>query len=45
MNNHLHFSCSDALEPCCSANIGPAFIKNLSKIDSIKNFVEEKRNI
>ena len=43
LNNHLHFSCRNALEPCCSANIGPAFVKELSKKDSIKSFVETKK--
>lgn len=42
MNNHLHFSCRSALEPCCSANIGPAFVSDLSTKDSIKNFTKVK---
>lgn len=43
MNNHLHFSCRNALEPCCSANIGPAFVKELSTKESIKDFVDSKK--
>ena len=43
MNNHLHFSCRDALEPCCSANIGPAFVSKLSERNSITGFIEAKK--
>jgi len=43
MNNHLHFSCRNALEPCCSANIGPAFVKELSERESIKDFIKVKK--
>lgn len=43
MNNHLHFSCRKALEPCCSANVGPAFVKNLSQKESIMDFVKTKK--
>ncbi len=42
MNNHLHFSCRNALEPCCSANIGPALVSKLSQKDSIMEFIEVK---
>lgn len=45
MNNHLHFSCRDALEPCCSANIGPALVSNLSQKNSIKDFLKTKKNL
>ncbi len=44
MNNHLHFTSRDTLEPCCSANIGPAFVSNLSKKNSIKEFINSKNN-
>ena len=43
MNNHLHFSCRNALEPCCSANIGPALVSKLSEKESIKSFIETKK--
>ena len=43
MNNHLHFSCRNALEPCCSANIGPAFVKELSSKETIKDFIKTKK--
>ncbi|MBE7704860.1 MAG: hypothetical protein E7Z90_03490 [Cyanobacteria bacterium SIG29] len=43
MHNHLHFSCRNALEPCCSANIGPAFVSELSNKNSILSFLENKK--
>lgn len=42
MNNHLHFSSRDALEPCCSANIGPALVADLSGKNSIMEFIKTK---
>ena len=42
MNTNLHFSCRSNLEPCCSANIGPAFVENLAEKESIKDFVKNK---
>ena len=42
MNQNLHFTSRDTLEPCCSANIGPAFVSDLSKKNSIKEFVNSK---
>lgn len=45
MNNHLHFSCRNALEPCCSANIGPAFVSNLSEKESILEFINSKKKL
>ena len=43
LNNNLHFSCRSALEPCCSAHIGPAFVADLSQKESIKDYVKEKQ--
>lgn len=43
MNNHLHFTSRDTLEPCCSANVGPALISNLSQKDSIKDYIAAKK--
>lgn len=43
MNTNLHFTSRDTLEPCCSANIGPVFVSNLSQKKSIKDFVETKK--
>lgn len=45
LNNHLHFSCREALEPCCSANIGPAMVRELSKKDSILGFIDTKKDL
>ncbi len=42
LNNNLHFSCRSALEPCCSAHIGPAFVSDLGNKESIKSYIEEK---
>lgn len=44
MNRNLHFTSRDTLEPCCSANIGPAFVLELSKKNSIKEFIKSKNN-
>ncbi len=44
LNNHLHFTSRDTLEPCCSANIGPALVSNLSTKDSIKEFIKAKKH-
>ncbi len=43
LNNNLHFSCRSALEPCCSAHIGPAFVSDLGNKDSIRDYVSEKQ--
>lgn len=43
MNNDLHFTSRDTLEPCCSANVGPVFVSELSKKNSIKEFQKEKK--
>lgn len=43
LNTNLHFTSRNTLEPCCSANIGPAFVTDLSKKNSIKDFVEIKQ--
>lgn len=45
LNNHLHFSSRNTLEPCCSANIGPALVSNLSNKDSILDFINQKKII
>ena len=45
LNNHLHFASRDTLEPCCSANIGPAMVSELSKKDSIKEFISNKKQL
>ena len=45
LNNHLHFTSRDTLEPCCSANIGPAMVKQLSAKESIKEFIKSKKQI
>lgn len=42
LNTNLHFTSRNTLEPCCSANIGPVFVSNLSEKDSIKEFVQKK---
>ena len=44
LNNHLHFTSRDTLEPCCSANIGPALVSRLSEKNSIKEFIKEKKH-
>lgn len=44
LNNNLHFSCRNALEPCCSANIGPALVSQLSDKDSILSFLNTKKH-
>lgn len=43
--NHLHFSSRNALEPCCSANIGPALVNNLSDKSSILSFINAKKHL
>ncbi|MCR5261264.1 MAG: radical SAM protein [Candidatus Gastranaerophilales bacterium] len=43
MNTNLHFTSRNTLEPCCSANIGPAFVEKLSEKESIKSFVKTKK--
>ena len=42
LNNHLHFSSRNALEPCCSANIGPFLVSDLSDKESIREYIKEK---
>ena len=43
LNQNLHFSCRNALEPCCAANIGPALVSELSTKDSILSFIESRK--
>ena len=43
LNTNLHFSCRSALEPCCSAHIGPAFVSDLGNKNSIKDYIKEKQ--
>ncbi len=45
LNTNLHFASRDTLEPCCSANIGPSLVSNLSKKESIKEFINRKKKI
>lgn len=43
LNNNLHFTSRNTLEPCCSINIGPAFIADISQCDNISDFIEKKQ--
>ena len=43
LNNNLHFTSRNTLEPCCSANIGPVMVKDLDKKNSIREFIKEKQ--
>lgn len=43
LNRHLHFTSRDTLDPCCSINVGPAFIENLSKNESILSYIKNKQ--
>lgn len=45
LNQNLHFSCRNALEPCCAANIGPALVSELSTKETILSFLEKKKQI
>lgn len=42
LNTNLHFTSRNTLEPCCSANIGPAMLDNLSEQCSVKPFLQNK---
>lgn len=43
LDNNLHFTSRNSLEPCCSINIGPAFITDILQCDNISDFVEKKQ--
>lgn len=45
LNKNLHFTSRNTLEPCCSANIGPAMITDLSEKESILNFIKVKSRL
>ena len=44
LNNNLHFTSRNTLEPCCSANIGPALVSGLSEKNSVKEFSKVKKH-
>ena len=43
LNNNLHFTSRNTLDPCCSINLGPALIADISKCDNILSFIETKQ--
>ena len=43
LNNNLHFTSRNTLDPCCSINIGPALISDISKCNNILSFIETKQ--